>query len=281
MGIDARRERLAIEGCGVALAAERWPSDGPLVVLLHAGVADRRAWYEVANRLAGDHDVVAYDRRGFGDTPFTDGEFSDAADLRGLLQEMGNGRAWLVGNSMGGAVALDTALQYPETVAGLVLVGNAVSGWPESVGYGMDAATEALEERYMRATTDGDRDDLQRVAAWLWLDGANEPEGRVSGAPRDLLREMVAGITRGEEVAGRRADEPDAWSNLERIEAPTVIACGEYDTFLLGPLQQVAERMPHAEFRLLRGTAHLPMLDQPDVVADLIAAAVSRRRRPG
>ena len=54
---------------GVTLAGERWDGEGAPVVLLHAGVADRRAWRAVAPQLAAP--AIAYDRRGFGDTPPT------------------------------------------------------------------------------------------------------------------------------------------------------------------------------------------------------------------
>jgi pimeloyl-ACP methyl ester carboxylesterase len=280
-GQMAEREHFTIDAGGVPLAAERWHGDGPSVVLLHAGVADRRAWNGVADRLAGAHDVVAYDRRGYGETPFVDGGFSDVSDLGAVLRALGSEPAWLVGNSMGGAVALDAALQFPTFVAGLVLIGNAVSGWPESTGYAMDDATRALEERYARASALEDREELQRVAAWLWLDGPNESEGRVGGAPRALLREMVAGISRRNEFSGRRPEDPTAWLRLESIDVPAVIACGEFDTFLITPLQEVARRMPKAVFHLLRGTAHLPMLDQPEVIADLIAGAVGRQKFNG
>ena len=51
------------------LVADRWTGGGPVVVLLHAGVADRRSWREVAEKLARSAAVVTYDRRGHGESP--------------------------------------------------------------------------------------------------------------------------------------------------------------------------------------------------------------------
>ena len=155
---------------------DRWPGDGPTVVLLHAGVADRRSWDLVARELP-ELDVVAYDRRGFGETPPADEEFSHLDDLMGVLDEIGaTGPVWLVGSSMGGGLALDAALTRPERVAGVVVVSPGISGAPEPPD---DAYDEATRRR-------GGPHDCPRGAddpgqRYLWLDGPAQPEGRVTG----------------------------------------------------------------------------------------------------
>ena len=267
------REALRIGADGVTLAADRWRGHGPPVVLLHSGVTDRRSWWAVAGRLAGGHDVIAYDRRGFGETAAHEGVFSDVADL-GAVLELADAPVWLAGNSQGGRIALDAALRYPDRIAGMVLIGAVASGIPDDAPYTMDERTAALEQRYEAATRSGDAAERGRVAAWLWLDGANEPEGRVAGAPRELLLEMVADMTRADEWSGRPPGEPAAWPQLERIEVPASIVVGDYDTFLIPIARDLAARLPHAELSVMPGTAHLPMLDQPEQTAAIIAGAV-------
>ena len=68
--------------------------------------------------------VVAYDGRGHGESPVSAAPFTHAGDLLAVLDRVGAGRAWLVGASAGGGLA-------PDRVAGLVLLGTAVSGAPE------------------------------------------------------------------------------------------------------------------------------------------------------
>lgn len=64
------REPVQFQVEGTRLAADRWwAGTGAPVILLHAGTADRRSWYATADHLAGIGTVVAYDRRGFGDSP--------------------------------------------------------------------------------------------------------------------------------------------------------------------------------------------------------------------
>jgi pimeloyl-ACP methyl ester carboxylesterase len=123
-------ERFDVSVDGVSLAGERWPGGGQVAVLLHEGVADRRGWAEVAGLLAPELTVVAYDRRGHGQTPVSPGPFSHLDDLLSVLDQAGPGPVWLAGASAGGGLALDAALAAPGRVAGLIVMGTAVSGAP-------------------------------------------------------------------------------------------------------------------------------------------------------
>ena len=90
------------------------------VVFLHAGVCDRRMWAEQMQELAmqGYH-VVAYDRRGFGETDSEDVPFNHVVDLEAVLDRLGLNGAVLVGNSLGGGIAIDFALEHSDRVAAL------------------------------------------------------------------------------------------------------------------------------------------------------------------
>jgi pimeloyl-ACP methyl ester carboxylesterase len=255
------------------LAHDHLTADGPRVVLLHAGVADRRAWREVAARLhERGADVLAYDRRGFGETPASGDEFRHLDDLLALL----DAPAWLVGNSMGGALALDAALEAPDRVEGLVLIAPAVSGAPEPPLDALDPETARLIHAIMAADDAGDLDAVNRHEIHLWLDGPAQPEGRVGGAARELALDMNGVALRAGAPEGAGASGVDAWSRLEEIKAPATILWGELDE----PSAEVACR--ELERRLgdvraaieLPGVAHLPMLERPDLVVEAIAEAV-------
>lgn len=140
---------------------------------------------------AAGWDVVAYDRRGFGDVPPADETFRHVDDLRAVLDVVSpNAPAWLVGSSMGGEVALDAALQAPGRVAGLVLLAPAVSGDPEPDEEAYIAATGGLAEGIDAAWTAGELETCNRLEVRLWLDGPAGPEGRVSGPPEELALDM-------------------------------------------------------------------------------------------
>jgi pimeloyl-ACP methyl ester carboxylesterase len=260
--------RFAVDG----VAGERWDGEGTPIVLLHAGIADRRVWREVVPRL--DAPVVAYDRRGFGESPPGPEGFTHLDDLYAVLDATVDGPAWLVGNSMGGAIALDVAVSAPERLAGLVLIAPAASGQPDP---------EALDPQMRRGVAaweaaSGDPEALLRFETQWWLDGPDAPEGRVGGAARELVLDMNRTVIANAVPEGAGHAGIDAWPRLGAIDMPVTILCGNRDEeFAIDTCRAIAEEIPGARFELLPGVAHLPMLEIPDRIADLIQASTSGR----
>jgi pimeloyl-ACP methyl ester carboxylesterase len=248
---------------------------GAAIALLHAGVCDRRGWREVGARLsAAGWDVVAYDRRGFGDVPPAGGPFRHVDDLLAVLDAVSpDAPAWLVGSSMGGGVALDASLEAPERVAGLVLLAPRVSGDPEPDEEAYIAATDGLAAAIDTAWTAGDVEACNRLEVRLWLDGPAGPEGRVSGPPRELALDMNRIVIANGESDADGASGLDAASRLHEIAIPAIVACGELDVSMkLRRCAELVEALPNATYRSLPGRAHLPYLEAPDEVAALITA---------
>jgi len=266
--------RFEVPASGVALAAERWPGEGAPVVLLHAGVADRRAWRAVAPELTAP--AIAYDRRGFGETPPTPPPYTHLEDLVAVLDAAGGVPAWLVGNSMGGALALDAALSVPDRVAGLVLIAPAVNGQPEPDE--LDEDTMRIIGPLQEAGEAGDLDAQLRLHAHLWLDGPAAPEGRVGGPARELALAMNERILRNDVPDEEGEAGVDAWARLEEIAMPTTVVWGDRDVpFGIETCEAVAARIPGARTLVLAGLAHLPSLEQPDAVAAAIQDGTSGR----
>jgi pimeloyl-ACP methyl ester carboxylesterase len=231
-------------------------------------VADRRSWHGVAARLADRVQVIAYDFRGFGESEPGNGEFSHLEDLAAVLDHLGPAPVYLVGSSLGGGVALDLALRSAERVAALVLFAPAISGSPEPE---LDPTTKRFDELLGRAARSGDWAETIRLSLWLWLDGAREPEGRVPEPARQLARDMIGDIERHGLSEGRGASGLDTWSRLEEIQVPALVACGDRDLpFLINRSQELASRLPQGSHVVLPETAHLPYLEQPDAVADVV-----------
>ncbi len=263
---------------GATLVGDRWQGAGPAIALLHAGVCDRRSWREVGERLgAAGRDVVAYDRRGFGEVPPAAEPFRHVDDLLAVLDAVSpDAPAWLVGSSMGGGVALDAALEAPERIAGLVLLAPAVSGDPGPGDEAYNAATDGLADAIDAAFTAGAVEECNRLEIRLWLDGPAGPEGRVSGPPRELALDMNR-IVLANDVAAESADGAsglDAASRLHEIAIPAIVACGDLDVPIkLESSAELADALPNATYRSLPGRAHLPYLEAPDEIAALILAA--------
>ena len=254
---------LAGVASGRATLAAEIAGEGAPVVLLHAGVADRRMWREQVDALArGGFRAIAYDRRGFGDTLHADGAWSQVGDLAAVLDATAGGEpAVLVGCSQGGRIAIDAALAHPARVRGLVLVAPAVTGAPEPASY--PPAIEAWIARVEESEASGDVDRTNALEAHAWLDGPLAPEGRVGGAARDLFLAMN-GIALRAEARGTEDEPPPAWDRVGSIAVPALVAWGDLDfPEVIDTCSRLASSFPGARRHVFRGAAHLPMLEQP------------------
>jgi pimeloyl-ACP methyl ester carboxylesterase len=267
-------ETLDLAVPGSTLRVDRWPAPAQTVVMLHSGVTDRRGWYDVADALGDSADVIAYDRRGYGMSDVGELDFRHLDDLLEVIDRLATGPVLLVGNSMGGGLAVDFALTHPDRVSQLLLLAPFVSGTPEPTD--VDSASLVLDERIERAWADDDKTEGIRLETWMWLDGPTGAEGRVTGAPRRLAEEMSRRII--EHDADEHAGDAgvDAWSQIEAVDIPTVVAIGELDVpFFFDRGQLLAERLPQGRFVLLPGVAHLPGLERPEIVAALVTEMLS------
>src|SRR5262245_23378605 len=155
------------------LATEAHGSGEPTVLLLHAGVTDRRSWRHVVEALPGAR-CLTFDARGYGDTTYQpeDG-WSAVADAVAVLDAYDVGSAVVVGSSMGGRTATDLTLTHPDRVRALVLIGPAMSGAPEPT---YEPEILALDSEWEEAEERGDQATVNRIETRVWLDGPTAPE---------------------------------------------------------------------------------------------------------
>jgi pimeloyl-ACP methyl ester carboxylesterase len=238
--------------------------DGPPVVLLHAGVADRSMWAEHLQPLAAaGFRVLAMDLPGFGEAPAASIEDAPWLDVLETMDAAGIARATLVGNSFGGAVAQRVAVLAPERVAALVLISSPAEGIEPSPE--LDAVWEAEESALGR----GDIDAAVRVVveAWTLPDATQKLRDRVAAMQRRALQLQADG---GEvpEAADPVEEEPGA---LARIGAPALVAVGEHDKpdFHLAA-EALAGTLPNARLTVLPGAGHLAPLERPEEFRELL-----------
>ena len=265
-------KRLAVESGSARLVCSV-EGTGSSIVLLHAGVADRRSWADVQHILAPTYRTIAYDRRGFGETRYDPETFSHLSDAAAVVQHLGVDHAVLVGNSMGGALAIDFALEHSGTVRALVLIASAVSGAPP---LNVDTDQESsIEAALIAADAAGDLDEVNRLEAWLWLDGGGQPEGRVGDPERTLFLDMNR-IALNAPDPGTELDTLEAFDRLPGLGIPVLLLVGDLDiTYSREMTRILAERLPRSRSLTVPGSAHLPQLERPELVAGLIADFVS------
>ncbi len=239
---------------------------GPVLVLLHSGVADRRMWRGLRTALAAERSdgvrVIAPDLRGFGESPMPDvgTAYTDAGDVAGLLDERGIRGATVVGSSLGGRVALELAVTRPDLVGALVLLCAAYRGLEPSAAVG---AFGEEEDRLLEA------DDVEGAVAlnvdtWLGPDADDATRREVSAMQR---RAFELQLTDPEHDGPDRVEVDPA-----TIDAPTLVVVGERDLdHFVAVGEHLAATMPHATLRRLPWAAHLPALERPAEAAALVA----------
>ena len=253
---------------GARLAGEE-AGMGECVVMLHAGVADRRMWRDTMLALSPNHRTVSYDRRGFGETATPDEDFSHVDDLAAVLDWLDCARATLVGCSQGGRVAIDFALARPERVGRLILVASAVTGAAPPASYPPDVAVLLAE--LDDAESRGDLDRVNAIEAHLWLDGPTSREGRVEGAKRALFLDMNGKALRHPPLTQERA-ALSALDGLGEIVAPTLVIVGDLDfPHLRARAREIAATIPRAKAVAMAGCAHLPSLESPEAFNQIVA----------
>jgi pimeloyl-ACP methyl ester carboxylesterase len=226
---------------------------GPTVVLIHGGFGDRRMWDDQFLELARQYRVVRYDHRGFGRSGAPTGPYSAADDLRQLLDHLGADRAHLIGNSLGGNLALDFALLEPDRVGKLVLVASAAEGFP------YPAADTMRVVAVLRAASEQGIDQ----AVDLWLQNPMLDAARESQEIFNRVRQMVAdngSIWRMEQWPSAGLNPPSS-QRLAEVRAPTLVIVGERDTPATREFaRQTAEGIAGAQFIAIPGD-HLPQME--------------------
>jgi 3-oxoadipate enol-lactonase len=232
--------------------------DGPAILLVHEGVADRRMWRGQVPVLARDHRVVAVDLRGFGETPNASGAFSNVDDLREVLDELGIERATVVGGSFGAKVALGFAATHPERVERLVLCPPVLPGWEwsERVRRGWQEEEEAFEA--------GDLDRATEAVLVLWVDGPNRGPEAVDPEVRELVRTMQRHAFELPEPDPPPEPAPDPDVRLADVRMPTLVVVGDRDVEdFLAMAEAAAAGIPGARKVVIEGAAHVIALEKP------------------
>lgn len=228
-------------------------TETPPLVLIHGAGGTHLYWPPEIRRLRG-YCVYAIDLPGHGKSSTSDGQQSISEYARSLVQWLESlqlRRAVLIGHSMGSAIALALAIQYPEYVVGLGLLGAGarLRVLPELLAYITDQTT------FYKAT------DLLVTCSF----GASAPTHLVELASRRLL-ETRQSVLYGDLVACDRFDMMDQLGNVAQ---PTLVMCGAEDQMTpLRYAQYLAGAIPNARLSIVPDAGHMVMLEKPDLVAD-------------
>ena len=227
---------------------------GSVVILIHGLGADSRHWAANIDALSQNFRVMALDQIGYGqsDKPLMRYSVENFTDyLHGFLQALKIPKASLVGNSLGGWVALDFAIRHPQMVEKLVLVDaaglrpTAALKWPE----GGRKTLSPLNTHWFF-------DFMEANKEWAAMDlGPNSFERHVQNGDSYTVASSVA-----EMITGRDFED----KKLDKVKVPTLIIWGRDDGLIpLAMGEQFHKRIAGSQMMVIEGTGHIPMVGKP------------------
>ena len=244
--------------------------DGPPLVFVHGLAGSWQNWLEQLPGFAADHRCIAVDLPGFGESPMPEEKITISGYgrwLDALFAELDIEAAAVVGNSMGGFIAAETAIKFPHRIERLVLVAAA--------GLSVERRRSDTLMRALEVTENIAQFALARfLARSHWF--VARPRGRrlmmwfVAARPHEMPPALVAEQVRGANKPGfvPAIDALTSYpirNRLSDIGCPTLIVWGPKD--MLVPIKDAHEfdrLIPDSRLLIYEDTGHVPMLERPD-----------------
>jgi pimeloyl-ACP methyl ester carboxylesterase len=269
----------------------------PPILMVHGLGGSALNWMAVGPELAKRYHAIAVDLAGFGQTPLYHRSatvMANAQLLHDFIEKVVGEPVSLMGNSMGGHIAIIEAADHPRWVTELTLVDAAV-GIPvrrqHPVMLGLVAAisipglAEAFFERRLQVL--GPERLVQQTLALVCAD-PSRVDPKVVEAHVQLTRERnrLAGqnsraFLQASRSIGLRMADPRFWIRVRRVTAPTLVIHGSRDRVIpLAAARELIRRRPDWKLRVLDGVGHVPMMETPDLFLSVLFEWLAYRIAP-
>ncbi|MCI0711089.1 MAG: alpha/beta hydrolase [Chloroflexi bacterium] len=246
--------------------------EGETLVLVHAALVDSRLWQSQLAFFSEHFQVLTYDLYGYGKSAFTgEKKINHEDDLALLLDKLGIEHAHLLGASLGGEMVQRFALEYPERVRSLILVGAGLEGYD----YPEDAF--AWWARFANAMQS---DDFEQAGSIFIENAFNSTGAPLTPEQLTTLQAMVKDYSFRHYVDDmllwKSYDSP-VIERLNEISCPTLVIVGEADTPTNQAIAQfLANSVDSASLITIAYAGHLPNLQQPETFNESVLHFLSK-----
>ncbi len=229
---------------------------GPAFIMTHDGLLHRETWDAQFNAFADSFRVIRWDRRGYGRSEASTVPYSDIEDLLALVSKLKVEKAVMMGCSAGGLMTIHFALDHPEKVSALVLVGPIVSGMSYS---------DHFRERGNRGKPGDDAPLTQKIEYWTTKDPwIIAPQ---SMAAREKATALLTAHPRNLDIPWQLVRWPKeaALGRLSEIKVPTLLVAGESDIpDVHAHIGAIEAGIAGSKRVVLANSGHLPHLEVPE-----------------
>jgi pimeloyl-ACP methyl ester carboxylesterase len=241
---------------------------GHALVLIHGGQLDNRMWDDQFQFFAQKYKVIRYDVRGFGSSPAATQPFSSKDDLEELLKHLKIDKAYVVGLSLGGRIAIDFAIAHPDMVDALVLAGPGLSGF--------DLPPDPLEIQILQAAQNGDAEK----AADLWLKSAYMAPAMKNPQLAPRLRKLA--LDNAKENLDNPILEKDIFAqsedHLPEIKANTLVIIGSLDVKGIHEIAGLLRaRILNSADTVIQGAGHMLNMERPQEFNSIVLGFLEKQ----
>jgi len=252
--------------------------EGEALVLINGFGSNSHSWFLEVPTFSREFQVITLDNRGTGqsdkpDVPYTMEML--AGDVAGLLNALGVEATHVYGVSMGGMIAQQFTLSYPDMVISLVL-GCTNCGGPNTVRPDAEAMTFLFDAERMKRLTpeEGARESLPFLFSQEYIDSNPELMKEVVARRLAEVTPLHTYVRQGQAIMGH-----DTYDRLPRIRVPTLVIAGTADRLV--PVENsriLASRIPNAELVLLENMGHGYLVEAAEEANKAILGFLRRHR---
>lgn len=246
---------------------------GNPLIMLHGGLLDRRMWDDQFDAFAKHYRAIRYDARGHGKSTSVADTFVHHEDLRLLMEFLNVEKAVLMGLSMGGYIAIDFALAYPEKVTTLILAAPGLTGYV----FNSDVL-KRNNEQLRQAARDEDLDMVVEYFQRSWTDGPTRSPDEVDPAVREKVRSMsIENVKKWNPQSVEVRLNPPAIGRLSEIRIPVLIILGDLDMPDIIDIAGMVEKdIKGAQKVVLKDVAHMVNMEKPEEYNRVVLDFLSR-----
>ena len=250
-------------------------SENELLLLIAGFDSDSSTWAAMMRSLVKQYQVLRFDNRGVGQSEAPDSPYSIkqmAADAAALLDYLSISQVHVAGHSMGGQIAQELALAYPEKIQTLILL----SSWAKG-----DEKFNSLIKLFGDLTQKLEGTLYQRVILpWLFTDAFYSIPGVMEQLITLIDHQPFGPTPHGLYHQSRAILGSDTSDRLANIHCPTLVMVGKED--LLTPVrfsEQLAQGIPNAELAILEQGGHAFVVESADTVAKVMLDFLAKHRQ--
>lgn len=240
---------------------------GKALILIHGGFIDRRMWDRQFSEFAKHFRVIRYDARGHGLSESEPGTYIYYEDLKQLCDRLHIKKAAVLGLSMGGRVAIDFSIAYPDKIWALVLAAPGVSG------YSFDSPEcQEFNKKYMAAYQSKSFEKIAEAFLQGWTDGPYRKASEVDPDVRKKTRQMALDHERHSGSGVRMGElDPPALHRLDEIEVPALAIVGDLDMpDIIDIVNRVDKHAKNSQKEIINGAAHMVNMEKPEEFNKLV-----------